>query len=76
MIHNILGLTCWAVFGPADFREDGSRASEGDMKKTRFTEDQMVRPLEQENGKLKKLVAERNLEIEVLKELRRPIVTD
>jgi hypothetical protein len=46
------------------------------MKKTRFTEDQMVRPLEQENGKLKKLVAERNLEIEVLKELRRPIVTD
>ena len=92
--------------------EDGSTGSEGAMKKTRFSEEEMVkilreadqspvaevakrhgisdvtiyawrkrfgklepvdvkrlRHLEQENAKLKKLVAERDLEIEVMKEI-------
>ena len=38
------------------------------MKKTRFTEEQMVtilKELETENGRLKKLLAESQLEIEV-----------
>jgi hypothetical protein len=42
------------------------------MRKSRFTEEHDVRrlkQLEQENARLKKLVAERDLEIEVMKEI-------
>ena len=52
------------------------------MKKTRFTDEPMVtilreadvkrlRQLEQENGRLKRMVADRDLEIDVLQEITR-----
>ncbi len=53
---------------------------EGAMKKTRFTEELMVtipadvkrlRQLEQENGRLKKVVADLTLDIDILKEVSR-----
>jgi len=42
------------------------------MKKKRFTEEQivrMLRELEKENARLKRIVAERDLEIDALKEV-------
>ena len=106
-------VTCPAIFGPLDSREDGVRRKEA-IKKTRFTEEQMVtilreadakpvpevakkhgvaaatiyawrkhfggleptdvkrlRQLEHENGRLKKLVADLTLDVDILKEVSR-----
>lgn len=40
--REIVGVTSQAIFGPPESCENGPSAHEGAMKKTRFTEEQMV----------------------------------
>jgi putative transposase len=105
-------LTCPGIFRPSEIRDNGSLTARSSDKKTRFTDEQIVRilqeadrdpiaavakrhgvseasiyiwrkrfgdmgtddvkrlrNLEQENSRLKKILAERDLEIEVMKEI-------